>query len=153
MYDIGWHPTFLLSFGGASVEASLKPAGLEKALGLVSTSYFKADSATWKDDPAFQEYWAFMKKYYPEGNADDGIHAYGYAAAWAFVDLLKRCGDDLTRENLMRQATSLKNVANPMLFPGITLNTSPTDYHPIEQTQMMRFDGTKWVRFGEILGN
>ena len=153
VYDIGWRPTFLLASPGTSVETALKPAGLEKALGLVTAHYFKADSATWKDDPGFLEYWAFMKKYYPEGNADDGIHVYGYAAAWAFVDLLKRCGDDLTRENLMRQATSLKNVANPMLFPGSTLNTSPTDYHPFKQMQMMRFDGTKWVRFGEILGN
>ena len=153
VYDIGWRPTFILSNGGASVETSLKPAGLEKAIGLMTAYYGKTDSATWKDDPAYQEYWAFMKKYYPEGNAEDGINTYGYAAAWAFVDLLKRCGDDLTRENLMRQATSLKNVVNPMLFPGITLNTSPTDYHPIEQMQMMRFDGTKWVRFGEILSN
>ena len=153
VYDIGWRPTFLLSSPGSSVETALKPAGLEKALGLVSSAYVKADSATWKDDPAFQDYWAFMKKYYPEVNADDGTFSYAYAGALAFVDLLKRCGDDLTRENLMRQATNLKNVGNPMLVPGITLNTSPTEYHPIKQVQMMRFDGTKWVLFGEIQGN
>ena len=153
VYDIGWRPTFFVSSAGSSVETALKPAGLEKALGLVSTAFVKADSATWKDDPAFQDYWAFMKKYYPEVNADDGTFSYAYTAAWAFVDLLKRCGDDLTRENLMRQATNLKNVANPMLVPGITLNTSATEYHPIKQVQMMRFDGTKWVLFGEILGN
>ncbi len=151
VYDLGWRPTFMISYTGTSVETALKPAGLEKSIGLISAYYVKADSATWKDDAGFQEYLAFMKKYYPEADAGDGINSYGYTVALTFVEVLKRCGDDLTRENLMRQATSLKQVTNPMLLPGIKLNTSATDYHPIKQMQMLRFDGSRWVRFGEII--
>ena len=85
-------------------------------------------------------------------NSADEAYSYGYATAWSFAELIRRCGDDLTRDNLMRQATSLKGVTNPMLLPGITLNTSPTDYHPVKQLQMLRFDGKHWVRFGEVIG-
>jgi len=151
VYDLGWRPTFLISYTGSNVETVLKPAGLEKSTGLISAYYGKADSATWKDDAGFQEYLAFMKKYYPEGNPEDGGNSYGYTAAVAFVEVLKRCGDELTRENLMRQATGLRDVTNPMLLPGIKLNTSATDYHPIEQMQMFRFDGVRWVRFGDVI--
>jgi len=152
VHDIGWRPTFMVSYTGSSVETVLKPAGLDKAVGIVTAYYTKADTATFKDDPAYQDYLSFMKKYYPAGNADDAGNSYGYAAVLSFVNLLKACGDELTRENLMRQATSLKNAVNPMMLPGITLSTSPTDYHPIEQMQMLRFDGTRWVRFGEVIG-
>jgi ABC-type branched-subunit amino acid transport system substrate-binding protein len=153
VYDIGWRPTFLLSYTASSVETVLKPASLEKSTGLITAYYTKADTATFKDDPAYQDYLAFMKKYYPDGDPNDAANSYGYAAALSFADLLQRCGDELTRENLMRQATTLKNVQNPMLLPGILLNTSPTDYHPIEQMQMLRFDGARWVRFGEVIGH
>ena len=151
VYDIGWRPTFLITYTGASVETVLKPAGLEKSVGLISAYYGKSDSVTWKDDVGFQQYLAFMKRYYPEGNPEDGANSYGYTVALTLVEVLKRCGDDLTRENLIRQAASLKDVTNPMLFPGIKLNTGPTDYHPIKQMQMSRFNGTLWVRFGEII--
>ena len=141
----------MITYPGGGIETVLKPAGLEKSIGLISAYFGKTDTVTWKDDHGFQEYLAFMKKYYPEGNPEDGGNSYGYAVALTFVEILKRCGDDLTRENLMRQATSLKDVTNPMLFPGITLNTSPTDYHPIKQMVMRRFDGTRWVSFGEVI--
>ena len=151
VYDLGWRPMFLIAYPGTSVETVLKPAGLEKAVGLISAYYGKSDSATWKGDPGFQDYLAFMKKYYPEGNPEDGANSYGYAAAFVFVEVLRRCGDNLTRENLLRQATSLKDFVNPMLYPGIKLNTSATDYHPIKQMQMARFDGTRWTVFGDVI--
>jgi ABC-type branched-subunit amino acid transport system substrate-binding protein len=151
VYDIGWRPTFLLSYTGASVETVLKPAGLEKSIGLMSAYYGILDAHDRKDDSAVRDYLAFMAKYYPEADPYDGINLYGYTVALTFVEILKRCGDDLTRANLMRQATSLKDVTNPMLLPGIKLNTGATDYHPIEQMQMMRFDGTRWVPFGDII--
>jgi len=151
VYDLGWRPTFLLSYTGASVETVLKPAGLEKSVGLISAYYGKSDSATWKGDAGFEDYLAFMKKYYPEGNPEDGANSYGYAVALTFVEVLRRCGDNLTRDNLMRQATGLKDFVNPMLYPGIKLNTSATDYHPIKQMQMARFDGTRWIVFGDVI--
>jgi len=151
VYDLDWHPTFLISYTGASVETVLKPAGLEKSTGLISAYYGVLDAQYHKDDPAIRDYLAFMAKYYPEADPFDGINIFGYTAALTFVEVLKRCGDDLTRANLMRQATSLKDVTNPMLLPGIKLNTSATDYHPIEQLQLMRFDGVKWVPFGDVI--
>ena len=151
VYDIGWRPTFLIAYPGTSIESVLKPAGLEKSIGLISAYYGKSDSAMWGDDPGFQAYLAFMKAYYPEANPEDGINSYGYAVALTFVEVLRRCGDNLTRENLMRQATSLKGVVNPMLCPGITINTSATDYHPIKQMHMARFNGIRWEPFGEVI--
>ena len=151
VYDLGWRPTFLITYPGASVETVLKPAGLEKSVGLISAYYGKSDSVTWKGDVGFENYLAFMKKYYPEANPEDGINSYGYAVALTFVEVLKRCGDNLTRENLLRQAASLKDFVNPMLYPGIKLNTSATDYHPIKQMQMARFDGTRWTLFGDVI--
>jgi len=93
-----------------------------------------------------------MKKYYPDGNMADVLNVYGYAAAQTLVQVLKQCGDDLTRENIMRQAASLKNLEIPVLLPGIKVNTSPTDFYPIEQLQLARFDGKRWVLFGELIG-
>lgn len=151
VYDLSWRPTFLISYTGASVETALKPAGLDKSVGLMTAYYAKTDSATWGEDPGFRDYLAFMKKYYPEGNPEDGANSYGYMIAITFVEVLRRCGNELTRENLMRQATSLRDVNNPMLYPGVKVNTSPTDYHPIKQMMMGRFDGKHWVLFGELI--
>jgi len=120
-------------------------------VGLISAYYGKSDSVTWKGDVGFENYLAFMKKYYPEANPEDGINSYGCAVALTFVEVLKRCGDNLTRENLLRQAAGLKDFVNPMLYPGIKLNTSATDYHPIKQMQMARFDGTRWTLFGDVI--
>ena len=151
VYDIGWRPTFLISYPGSSIETVLKPAGLEKSTGLISAYFGILDLRDRANDPAVQDYLAFMKKYYPEADPNDGINIYGYTVALTFVEILKRCGDDLTRPNLMRQATSLNGLTNPMLLPGIKLTTSATDYHPIKQLQMMRFDGTRWMPFGEVI--
>ncbi len=149
---IGWKPTIFISQISSSVDLVLKPAGLENTVGIWSTAYIKdASDPGMKDDRGVQEYLAFMKKHYSEANPVDPFNVYGYTTAQTIVEVLKRCGDDLTRENLMRQATSLKDLELPLLTPGIRLNTASTDYFPIEQEQMMRFDGQKWVRVGEIV--
>jgi branched-chain amino acid transport system substrate-binding protein len=151
-YDIGWKPLHFLNVVSTSVAAVLQPAGLEKSVGIVSVIYFKdATDPAWKDDKAVKDYIAFMKKYYPDGNPDDGLNAYGYSVAQTLVQVLKQCGDDLTRENVMREAANLKDLELPMLLPGIRINTSPTDFYPIEQVQLIRFDGKTWVRFGELM--
>lgn len=144
VYDMKWRPLFLVNNSTSSIEATLKPAGLEKSIGLITAVYFKADPEQWNKDPAIQDYLIFMRKYYREGNANDGTNVYGYMTAAALVEVLKRCGENLTRENLMRQASSLKNVALPLLYEGITLITSPTNHHPIGKMYAARFDGKHW---------
>lgn len=152
-YDIGWKPLHLIAFLAASVSAVLKPAGLEKSVGLVSTAVAKDPSdPQWRDDAAVKAYRAWAKQWYPGGDAEDWSNVIGYNAAQLMVEVLKQCGDDLTRENLLRQATNIKDVQLPMMLPGIKINTSPTDYLPVEQAQLMRFDGERWVRFGDIVG-
>jgi ABC-type branched-subunit amino acid transport system substrate-binding protein len=152
-YDTGWKPTQYLNNVSASIGAVLRPAGFEKCVGIVSTAYYKdASDPQWKDDPAVKEWKAFMAKYYPEGNLADGSNQYGYAVAQTMVQVLKQAGDNLTRANIMKQAASLKNYRPEMLLPGIRINTSATDFAPIESEQLIRFDGKEWVRFGPILG-
>ncbi len=151
-YDTGWRPLHFVNNVSSSIAAALQPAGLEKSVGLISSQFVKDPTdPAWKDDKAMRDYAAFMKKYYPDGNPDDIFNVYGYGAAQTLVQVLKQCGDDLTRENVMRQAANLKDFEVPGLLPGIRLNTSPTDFYPIEQVQLMRFDGRTWVRFGELL--
>jgi branched-chain amino acid transport system substrate-binding protein len=131
----------------------LKPAGLDTVVGLITAYYGKAPEIRgMRDDPAVKDYFAWAKKWYPSGNAQDGIVNYGYQAAQALEYVLRRCDDDLTRENVMRVATHLNHVAFPMLLPGITASTSPTNYFPITQFQMLRFDGKELVPFGPIRG-
>ena len=151
VYDLNWRPTFLISYQGASVETVLAPAGLDKSTGLISAYYGMLDAKYRREAPEIRDYLAFMEKYYPQADPFDGINLYGYTVALTFVEVLKRCGNKLTRANLMHQATNLRDVTNPMLLPGIKLNTSASDFHPIEQMQMMRFDGTKWVPFGDVI--
>jgi branched-chain amino acid transport system substrate-binding protein len=130
----------------------LQPAGLEKSVGLISINYGKDPTdPAWRDDKGVKDYFAFMKKHYPDGNPIDANNAFGYSVSQTLVQVLKQCGDDLTRENVMRQAANLKDVELPMLLPGIKLNTSATDFYPIEQAQLVRFDGKTWVRFGELM--
>ena len=152
-YDIGWKPLYFTSVAGNSVETVLKPAGTEKAIGVVSVSASKEPTdPQWKDDVAVKDYLEWMKKYYPEGNLAEIFNVYGYNSAQLLVQVLKQCGDDLSRVNVMRQAANIKNLQLPMATPGVKINTSPTDFFPIEQSQLMRFDGKEWVRFGEIMG-
>jgi len=154
VFDIGWKPTHYLSNVSGSVGSVLTPAGLDKSVGLVTVGYFKDPTdKQWDGDPAMKEYKAFMKEYYPDGNAIDANNAYGYLAAQTLVQVLKQCAGDLTRENVMKQATNLKDFAPGLLLAGIKINTGATDYFPFEQLQLVRFDGTTWVPFGEVLGN
>jgi len=152
-YEIGWKPLHIISFPAASIPLTLQPAGLEKAIGLVTVGFLKEPGdPTWTDDPEVVEYRAFLKKYNPSAdpNAFENVIAYYHTAV--VVHVLTACGDELTRENLMHQATHLNGVHVPMLLPGITVSTSPTDYWPVKQMQLKQFDGTRWVPFGEIIG-
>ena len=152
-YDIDWKPLHLVAFLSSSVGAVLRPAGLEKAVGLISSAVAKDPSdPQWRDDPAVKEYLAWAKRWYPEGDPEDWLNVFGYSLAQLMVDVLKRCGDELTRENLLHHATAIKDVQLPMMLSGIKINTGPKDYLPVEQAQLMRFDGERWVRFGDILG-
>ncbi len=150
--EIQWKPIHVLSSIGNSVAATLKPAGLENAKGLVSDFYLKdPNDVTWKDDAGFKWWVGFMDKYYPEGDKTDAGNVYGPSNAATVVQVLKQCGDELSRENVMKQAASLKDFTVPMLLPGIKLNTSPTDFSPVKQVQMGRFDGTQWRLFGPLI--
>jgi ABC-type branched-subunit amino acid transport system substrate-binding protein len=150
--EIEWKPVHVLSSVGNSVAATLKPAGLENAKGLVSDFYLKDPTdPRWKDDDGFKWWVSFMDKYYPEGDKTDAGNVYGPSNAATVAQVLKQCGDELTRENVMKQAANLHDFMVPMLLPGIKINTSPTDFAPVKQVQMGRFDGTKWELFGELL--
>jgi branched-chain amino acid transport system substrate-binding protein len=148
--EIGWKPTLFLASISNSVGSVLKPAGLENSKGILSSNYIKDPTdPAWKDDPAIKEWSAFMDKYFPEGDKTSTFSVYGYATAQTLVQVLKQCGDELTRENVMKQAANLRNFEVGLLLPGIRINTSPTDYFPIEQMQMSRFNG----EHGELFGN
>jgi len=150
VYDLGWRPLHFVPTNASSVEAVLKPAGLDKAVGLMTAAFVKDPSeADWKNDPATKDYLAFMQRYYPEADPLDTQNVVGYISAEALVQVLKQSADDLTRENVMHQAANLRDVELPMLLPGIKLNTSPTDYTPIKQMHLRRFDGKTWVRLPE----
>ena len=149
-HDIGWKPLHLLNNVSASVGTVLKPAGFEASKDLITTQYLKDPTdPEWKNDAGYKEWLAFMKKYYPDGNVEDAFNVYGYTAAQGLVHVLKQCGNDLSRENVMKQAANIKDLSLPMLLPGIKVNTGPKDFYPIEQEQLVKFDGERWVRFGE----
>jgi branched-chain amino acid transport system substrate-binding protein len=145
-YELNWHPAMLIASVGASVGSALAPAGLEKSIGAVTAAYLKDPTdKVWANDPGYLEWLAFMKQWYPRGNLMDAANAQGYSLAQTIALVLKQCGDELTRENIMKQAASLKDVELPMLLPGIRLNTSSDDFFPIEEMRLARFDGTTWV--------
>jgi branched-chain amino acid transport system substrate-binding protein len=151
-YEIGWKPVHLVNVNSASVGSVLKVAGLEASKGLLTASPYKDPTdPQWKNDAGMKEYLDFMKKYYPEADTGDGNNYYGMMVAQTAVQVLKQCGNDLSRDNVMRQAANLKNLALGMLQPGITINTSPTDFFPLEQMMMAKFDGERWIPFGEVL--
>nr|VFK52510.1 MAG: amino acid/amide ABC transporter substrate-binding protein, HAAT family [Candidatus Kentron sp. TUN]VFK52831.1 MAG: amino acid/amide ABC transporter substrate-binding protein, HAAT family [Candidatus Kentron sp. TUN] len=152
VYDIDWKPLHLLNSASASINATLRPAGPEKSKGIVTTTYLKDPTdVRWHQDPEYKEWIAWMDKWYPQGDKDNYFNVYAYAVAQTMVKVLEQAGDDLTRENIMRQAANLRKLRVKMLLPGITLNTSPEDFFPIEAMQMMRFDGEKWMRFGDLI--
>jgi branched-chain amino acid transport system substrate-binding protein len=150
--EIDWHPLHIVSNVSSSVGGVIKPAGFENAQGILSAAYAK-DGADpqWDNDPGMKKFFDFLAKYYPDGNKLDGSVVYGYGAAQTMVKVLQMCGDDLTRANVMKQAASLKDFAPDTLLPGIKINTSATDFAPIEQLQMQRFKGEKWDLFGDII--
>ena len=148
--EIGWKPTHYLNNVSAQVGATLKPAGLENSVGIITTQYGKDPTdPQWTNDKAMQDWRAWMAKYYPSGDVTDASNVYGYSVAQTVVQVLKQCGDNLTRENVMKQAASL-NLTLPMSLPGINIKTSPTDFYPIEREQLARFDGKTWVLFGKV---
>ena len=153
-YDIGWKPVQYLNNVSSSIGAVLTPAGLEKSVGIITTAYLKDYSdSQWANDPAVKRWESFMKKYYPTGDLNDSSNMYGYTVARTLEQVLKQCGDNLTRENVMKQAASMKGQYIDTLLPGITITTSDDDYAPIESVQMQRFNGKRWERFGEVMGN
>ena len=150
--ELDWHPVFVLDNASASIASALRPAGLENAIGVISTSFLKDfGDTTWKQDPAIKAWSAFMDKYFPDGDKDDGYAIFGYAAAETLVQVLTQCGDDLSRENIMRQAASLKNYHSSIILPGIAINTGPADFRPIEQLRLVQFDGTAWQPIGDVI--
>ncbi|MBR0689786.1 ABC transporter substrate-binding protein [Bradyrhizobium manausense] len=150
--EMGWHPTQIVDINATSVGAVLKPAGLDAAKGLISVNYGKEPlDPTWKDDAGLKKYFDFMAKYYPDGDKDSNFNTYGYGTAQLLVHVLKQCGDNLTRENVMKQAASLKDFTTDVALPGIKANTSATDYRVNKQLQMMKFNGERWELFGPIL--
>ena len=150
-HDIGWKPVHLLNGVSTSVGAVLKPAGLDASKDIITTIWLKDPTdPQWKNDEGLKDWLAFMQKYYPEGNTSDSFNVYGYTVTQALVHVLKQCGNDLSRANVMRQAANIKNLLLPMLLPGIKVNTSPTDFYPIEQMKLAQFDGERWVLFGEV---
>jgi branched-chain amino acid transport system substrate-binding protein len=152
VYDIGWRPTHFLTSVSSSVGSVMRPAGPEKGIGVISAAYLKEPTdPQWQNTPEYKEWLAWMKKYNPSGNVADANNVAGYSYAQTMVAVLKASGDNLTRENVMKQAASIHNLTQPMLLPGITISTSATDFAPVKQMQTAKFDGTTWQLFGEVI--
>ena len=152
--EMGWKPLIILPTVSNSVSAVLEPAGLENTVGVVTGLYLKdPNDARWADDPAVKDFQAWMKKYQPSANTGDLFNAQGYTVAQVMVEVLKNCKDDVSRENIIKQSTTLNGLALPMLLPGIKIQNDPNDVTPIRQIQMARFDGKTWMLFGDILGD
>jgi len=152
VYDIGWRPTHFINSVSTSVGSVMKPAGIEKAVGIVSGAFNKDPTdPQWQGTPEYTEWLAWMKTYNPSGNVADAFTVYGYATAQTMVAVLKASGNDLTRDGVMRQAASIHDLKLPMLLPGIIISTSANDYAPIKQMQLQKFDGTAWKAFGEVM--
>ncbi len=152
LWDIGWKPTHYLTFPSSSIATVLTPAGLDKSVGIFSASPAKDPSdSQWENDADMRGYLSFMQKYYPEGNVYDHHNALAYISAFLMTHVLKQCGDNLTRENVMRQATNMKDLVVPLLLPGIKVSTTPSQYQQIHQMRMRQFDGKRWVYFGDLI--
>jgi branched-chain amino acid transport system substrate-binding protein len=150
--DIGWKRTHILSNVSSSVGLVMRPAGLEKSVGIISATYSKDPTdPQWQNTPEYNEWLAWMKKYNKSGNVADADTVYGYSAAQTMVAVLKACGNDLTRENLIKQAANIQDLQLPMLLPGIIVSTSVNDFAPIKQMQLQKFDGITWQLFGDVI--
>ena len=152
-YDIGWKPVHYLNNVSIGIGSVLTPAGLDKSVGLITTAYLmEPNDKQFENEKAIVQWREFMKKYYPDGSLIDSLNVYGYSVAQTIAQVLRQCGDNLTRENVMRQAANMKGWRADTLLPGITVNTGNDDFAPIESVQLQRFNGKEWVRFGEVLG-
>jgi len=150
-FEIGWRPMIFLSNTAVWISTVMQPAGLEASTGIMSTAYVKdPDDPAWKDDAGVRQWREFMTKYVPESDQHDTNYVNAYNSAMVLEAVLKACGDDLSTGNILKQAYAIKELALPMLLPGITVNTSPTDHVPVDQMQFMRFNGRSWDRFGEL---
>jgi len=150
--ELGWKPVQILDINATPVSQTLVPAGLENAKGIISVNYGKDPlDPQWADDEGMKRYKAFMAKYAPAEDANSGIATYGYSTAALFVQILRQCGDNLTRANIMKQATNIKGYVADLALPGMTVSTEPDDWRINKQFQMMKFDGQRWVLFGPIL--
>ncbi len=150
--EVGWKPLHILNNVSASIGSVMKPAGFEHGQGIVSAAYLKdATDPQWKGSADMKAWNAFMDRYMPGGDKSDSSHIYGYSVTRTMIQVLRQCGEDLTRENMMRQAADLKNFEPGLLLPGIAINTSPADFAPIEQLQLMKFAGQTWQLFGSVL--
>ena len=152
--EIGWKPMHILNSVATSIGAVIKPAGVDNARGIISVAYLMDPlDPTWKDDPGMKAFNEFLDKYFPEGNRADSLLVTGYNMAQTLVQVLSQCGDNLTRENVMKEAANLKGFRTTNLLPGITINTSPIDFAPIKQVQLRRFNGETWELFGPMLSS
>jgi ABC-type branched-subunit amino acid transport system substrate-binding protein len=152
--DLNWKPTRYLSIVSSTIAGVLKPAGLDNSRGLISAISGKdVTDPQWRDDPDVKAFVAFIEKYMTPADLSSNAAAYGYISAALLVDVLGKCGDDLSRENIMRQATSIKDLVLPLSLPRVKINTSPTDYRMIRQYQLQRFDGEHWKLFGDLLSD
>ena len=152
--EIGWKPLHILNSVATSIGAVIKPAGVDNARGIISVAYMMDPlDPTWKDDPGMKAFNEFLDKYFPEGNRADSLLVTGYNMAQTLVQVLSQCGDNLTRENVMKEAANLKGFRTTNLLPGITINTSPIDFAPIKQFQLRRFNGETWELFGPMLSS
>ena len=150
--DLGWKPLQILTNVATSLATVMTPAGTDASKGIISAFYLKDyDDPQWKDDPATRDWLAWMKKYYPDGNLHEQFNIYAYCVSQTLVQVLKQAGNNLSRANVMKQAANLKDLTLPMLLPGIKINTGPNDFFPIEQERLARFDGERWVLFGELI--
>jgi branched-chain amino acid transport system substrate-binding protein len=150
--ELGWRPVHVVAAPMTSVGAALRPAGFDNAKGILAAVSGKDPTdPTWRNDPALKEWQVFMDKYYPDGDKTSGFAVGAYTHAATLVQVLKQCGDNLTRENVMKQAANLKDLEFGMLLPGIKINTSPNDFAPVKQMQMMRFNGASWELFGPVM--
>jgi branched-chain amino acid transport system substrate-binding protein len=151
-YDIGWKPVQFLNSVSNSVAGVLRPAGVEGSKEIITVEYLKDPTdPAWKDNQGYKDWSAWMDKYLPGADKSEILYVWGYSIAQTMVQVLKQCGDDLTRENVMRQAANLHDLELPMLLPGIAINTSPTDFYPIKQEQLAKFNGTRWELFGQVI--
>jgi len=150
--ELGWKPVHYLSSVSQSIAGVLKPAGFDNATGIISVTYLRDPlDPRWKDAKEVQEYLAWMKKYYPEGDPADQLNVNGYSLAQTMIEVIRKAGDNLTHENIIKQAANL-DIVLPMVYPGIPLKTSPTDYYPLERMQPVKFNGKTWEPLGPVLG-